>query len=90
MQALICKKCLDIPFIEYKPGLSIDFICCDKTTVNHTELNKKLHEQFILKCSKCQIFTKCHYLYDYLLCDDCMKRIKIKSVNQQNLVNNEL
>ena len=89
MTALICQKCLDIPFIQYRPGLTIVFICCDTATAEHMELNKKLIIQYSLKCSKCHIFSKCHYLSGCLLCDNCMKELKTKNINRLNIIKNE-
>ena len=76
MKALICKKCLNIPYVEFIPGLIVKFSCCSSILVYHFDLDKEIEDNFTLKCSKkfcSKMSTNFNYISGSVICDDCLK-----------------
>ena len=87
MKSLICKKCLQIPYIEFLPGLMIKFSCHDKNLISHIDIDEAIENLFTLKCSKpnCQKESQdFHFLFYSIICDKCFGYVKnsIKKTNK--------
>lgn len=90
MTAIICKKCLNIPYIEFLPGLKLKFTCCKSMIITHYELEERINLFYSLKCRKSSCRKKnenINYYYGDLICEDCLneknkilldKKIKMK------------
>lgn len=90
MTAIICKKCLNIPYIEFLPGLKLKFTCCKSMIITHFELEERINLFYSLKCRKSSCRKKnenINYYYGDLICEDCLneknkilldKKIKMK------------
>ena len=52
MSVLICAECLQVPFVEFLPGLMVKFSCHEKNMIRHMDLDKIIENLFTLKCSK--------------------------------------
>lgn len=52
MLGLICKQCLQVPFVEFLTGLMIKFFCHEKIVISHIDLDKTIENFFTLKCCK--------------------------------------
>lgn len=82
MNALICNKCLQIPYVDFLPGLMVKFSCCETTLVPHFYLEEKIKLRYSIKCSKISCQKKngnIHYALKNLYCEDCLKDSKLKS-----------
>ncbi len=82
MNALICNKCLQIPYVDFLPGLMLKFSCCETTLVPHFYLEEKIKLRYSIKCSKISCQKKngdIHYALKNLYCEDCLKDSKLKS-----------
>ena len=88
MKALLCRKCYNIPFLKFMPGLFVKFICCKETLVNHYDLNEKIEDDYTIKCLNYLCKNDCstfHYLSLGLRCDNCFQIMKSKIKRRSQL-----
>ena len=92
MTAIICKKCLNIPYIEFLPGLKLKFTCCKSMIITHYELEERINLFYSLKCRKSSCRKKnenINYYYGDLSCEDCLnekKKILLdKKIKNENI-----
>ena len=52
MLGLICNQCLQVPYVEFLPGLMVKFFCHEKNLIRHIDLDKSIENLFTLKCCK--------------------------------------
>lgn len=83
MLGLICNQCLQVPYVEFLPGLMVKFFCHEKNLIRHIDLDKSIENLFTLKCCKknCRKESQdFHVLYSSIICDKCLK--DTKNINQ--------
>lgn len=81
MTALICNRCLNIPYIQFLPGLKIKFSCCKSMLITHFDLDERINFFYSLKCQRSSCLKKeafINYTYGELICDKCLKNKKKK------------
>ena len=79
MSTLICRKCKQIPYIEFIPGLSVKFMCCTISLISHKDLNNFIEKDFTLRCQEHKNNVNINYVSKKLLCDSCINKFNIKS-----------
>jgi len=83
MLGLICNQCLQVPYVEFLPGLKVKFFCHEKNIISHIDLDKAIENLFTLKCCKKNCQKKSynfHVLFSSIICDKCLK--DTKNINQ--------
>jgi len=83
MLGLICNQCLQVPYVEFLPGLMVKFFCHEKNIISHIDLDKAIENLFTLKCCKKNCQKKSydfHVLFSSIICDKCLK--DTKNINQ--------
>ena len=83
MLGLICNQCLQVPYVEFLPGLMVKFFCHEKNIISHIDLDKAIENLFTLKCCKKNCIKKSydfHVLFSSIICDKCLK--DTKNINQ--------
>lgn len=92
MTALICNRCLNIPYIQFLPGLKIKFSCCKSMLITHFDLDERINFFYSLKCQRSSCLKKdafINYTYGELICDNCLKNKK-KKVFEKNIKNDNI
>ena len=88
---LICRKCLQVPYIEFLPGLMVRFSCHEKNLINHTDLDRTIIDQFTLKCSCGKESENFHFLIAKIICDKCLNKYQdFMKKNEKYINNNQL
>ena len=83
MSGLICNECLQVPYVEFLPGLMVRLFCHEKNLVSYMDLDKTIGNLFTLKCSRknCQKQShEFHVLFSNIICDKCLN--DKKNINQ--------
>ena len=83
MSGLICNECLQVPYVEFLPGLMVGLFCHEKNLVSYMDLDKTIGNLFTLKCSRknCQKQShEFHVLFSNIICDKCLN--DKKNINQ--------
>ena len=79
MKSLICRKCFQVPYVEFLPGMMTKFISHEQNIISHIDLDEIIENLFTLKCSNqnCQKESQdFHFLFDYIICDKCFGYVK--------------
>ena len=79
MSSLICTECLQVPFVEFLPGLMVKFSCHEKNMIRHIDLDKIIENLFTLKCPKKNCQKKSndfHVLLSHIICNECLGYVK--------------
>ena len=89
MSLLICEECKQVPYIEFQPGLTIQFMCCKSLLIRHTNLGKLIEKSYNLKCFLCKNNSEnINYISKTLICDNCLAKKNIKScIKEENIPN---
>ena len=89
MSSLICTECLQVPYVEFLPGLMVQFSCHEKNMIRHMDLDETIENLFTLKCSQKSCQKECydfHVLFSSIICDKCFGSVKASAKKTNNYI----